>query len=164
MSMNILADQCRYMLWFAEPMLKGLDDTHLALEPVRGNKSAGWILGHLVITADFGRKLCGRAPMYPKEWRATFSPGTTSGIDPGLYPRMSELVTALPLVYTDLADAIVAADDSVLNSVNPFEPARGHFPTVREFLPWLITGHLGYHIGQLGDWRRAAGLGHEAHI
>lgn len=164
MSMKILADQCRYLLWFAEPMVKGLDDSHLALEPVAGNKSAGWILGHLVITGDFGRRLCGRGPICPREWRAKFSPGTNSTIDASVYPRMSELVSAFPAVYLDLADAIISADESVLGAINPFEPARGGFPTVGEFLPWIITGHLGYHIGQLGDWRRAAGLGHKSHI
>jgi hypothetical protein len=31
-------------------------------------------------------------------------------------------------------------------------------------VPYLMTGHLGYHIGQLGYWRRAAGLGHKGHL
>ena len=77
---------------------------------------------------------------------------------------MSELVSSFHAVYTDLAEALVAADEATLNSPNLFEPARVHYPTVREFVPWMLTGHLGYHIGQLGDWRRATGLGHKSHI
>lgn len=162
---TIFADQSRYLLWFAEPMLSGLNDSHLTLEPVQGNKSAGWILGHLAVSGDFGRRVLGRTPICPKEWRAIFSPGTTSGSTAATaYPRMDDLVRMFREVYRDLPTAFVAADDSVLDGPNPFEPAREGFKTVREFTAWLITGHLAYHVGQLGDWRRSSGLGHKSHI
>ncbi len=165
MTAETIAGQSRYMMWFAEPMLNGLDDSHRALEPVAGNKSAGWILGHLAVSGDFGRRILGRTPICPKEWRAIFSPGTKTG-DTAVteYPAMQDLVRMFREVYKDLPDALVAADDSMLDAPNPFEPAREGFRTVREFVPWLLTGHLAYHIGQLGDWRRASGLGHKSHI
>lgn len=160
-----LVDQCRYMLSFAEPMLVGLQDSHSALEPVAGNKSAGWILGHLTVSGDFGRRILGRKPIAPKEWRAIFGSGTRSGdTDPSAYPPMNELVEMFRAVYADLPDALMAADPAVLEAPNPFEPAREGFRTIGEFVPWLITGHLAYHIAQLGDWRRASGLGHKSHI
>lgn len=165
MSLQIIADQTRYILWFAEPMLEGLNDSHLALAPVEGNKSAGWILGHLAVSGDFGRRVLGRTPLCPKEWRAVFSPGTeTGGTAATAYPRMTDVVKAFRDVYADLPAAFVAAESAVLDGPNPFEPARPGFPTVREFIAWLISGHLAYHVGQLGDWRRAAGLGHKSHI
>ncbi|HVD60289.1 MAG TPA: hypothetical protein VNC11_05395, partial [Gemmatimonadaceae bacterium] len=76
---EIIAAQCRHLLSLAEPMLDGLRDEHTTLEPTPGNKTAGWILGHLCITGDFGRRLCGRQPINPKEWRDTFRPGTITG-------------------------------------------------------------------------------------
>lgn len=165
MTAKIFADQCRYILWFADPMLVDLNDSHLTLEPVAGNKSAGWILGHLAVSGDFGRRICGRPPICPKEWRALFSPGTrASDDDRTAYPHMVGLIKEFKAVYADLPDAFLGADASVLSSPNPFEPAREGFPTVGEFLPWLVSGHLAYHIAQLGDWRRAAGLGHKSHI
>lgn len=165
MTMKIFADQSRYLLWFAEPMLKGLDDSHLSLEPVAGNKSAGWILGHLAVSGDFARRVLGRTPICPKEWRAIFSPGTQSGdTAPTAYPRMQDLVRMFREVYKDLPDAFVSANDATLDAPNPFEPAREGFKTVREFTGWILSGHLAYHVGQLGDWRRAAGLGHKSHI
>lgn len=163
--METFAAQCRYLMWFADPMLEGLNDSHLALEPIEGNKSAGWILGHLCITGDFGLRQCGRPPIGPKEWRAAFSPGTkSSDLKPEAYPRMADLVSTFRAIYKELPAALASAEASVLDVPNPFEPARAGFPMLREFLPWLVTGHLAYHIGQLGDWRRAAGLGHKAHI
>jgi hypothetical protein len=165
MNKKIFADQSKYLSWFAEPMLAGLDDSHRALEPVPGNKTAGWILGHLAMTGDFGRRICGRTPICPKEWRTLFAPGTEGvNIPESSYPKMADLIAAFRAVYTDLPDAFASAEESALESQNPFEPARAHFPTVREFVPWLLTGHLGYHVAQLGDWRRAAGLGHKSHI
>ena len=163
--MEIFAAQCRYLLGTAEPMLDGLGASHLALEPIAGNKSAGWILGHLTITGDFARRLCGRPPICPKEWRSLFSPGTTSGgITAESYPRMADMRRVFLEVYRDLPDALLNADAALLGTPNPFEPARPAFPTAREFVPYIMTGHLGYHLGQLGDWRRAAGLGHKSNI
>lgn len=163
--MQILADQCAYLLWFAEPMLEGLTDSHLALEPVAGNKSAGWILGHLAVSGDFGRRICGRPPICPREWRPLFSPGMrTADVEAKMYPPMQDLVSAFRKIYKDLPEALLSAEDGLLDTPNPFEAARPTFPTVREFLPWLVSGHLAYHIGQLGDWRRAAGLGHKSYL
>jgi len=164
MSSEILAGQCRYLLFQAEPMLEGLRDEHLHLEPTRGNKTAGWILGHLCITGDFARRLCGRKSICPREWRSTFQPGTKPGDDSTDYPPMADLTRAFREIYTDLCDAIANPDEASLSAPNPFEPARPAFPTGREFVPYIMTGHLGYHLGQLGDWRRAVGLGHKGHL
>ena len=131
--------QCRYFLTVADGMLDDLGDEHSHLEPVPGNKTAGWLLGHLCITGDFARRLCGRKAICPKEWRTTFRPGTS-------------------------ANAEMSPDEASLSAPNPFEAARPAFPTGREFVPYIMTGHLAYHLGQLGDWRRAAGLGHTSHL
>jgi len=164
MTTDLFVGQCRYLLFEAEPMLDGLRDEHLNLEPIAGNKTAGWLLGHLCITGDFGRRLCGRKPVCPPEWRTIFRPGTTSSDDAAFYPPMADLCLKFREVYSDLCDAFPNADEASLSAVNPFEPARPAFPSGREFVPYLMTGHLAYHIAQLGDWRRAAGLGHKGHL
>jgi hypothetical protein len=164
MTTEMFVGQCRYLLSIADPMLEGLRDEHLNLEPVPGNKTAGWLLGHLCITADFARKLCGRKGICPLEWRSTFRPGTNPSIAATPYPPMADLCRMFREVYSDLCDAAVTPDDASLSAPNPFEAARAAFPTGREFVPYIMTGHLAYHLGQLGDWRRAAGLGHKSHL
>lgn len=163
LSAETITAQCRYLLFSAEEMLNGLNDSHAALEPTPGNKSAGWLLGHLCITGDFARRLCGGKPIAPTEWRDMFRPGTHSGAIQS-YPPMDELCTKFRQIYADLSDLYAAVDQSTLTTPNPFEAARPGFPTAAEFVPYLMTGHLGYHVAQLGDWRRAAGLGHKGHI
>ena len=150
--------QCRYLLALAVPILDGLDDSHRALEPQPGVKTAGWLIGHLATSGDFGRKLCGRPPLCPVEWRKQFNPGTHPSRDAASYPPMRELCDMVERVYGDLADSAAAADPQMLAVENPLAFARDGFPTSGHFLAYLMTGHFGYHLGQLVAWRSAAGL------
>ncbi len=153
-----IAAQSRYLLAQSARIFAGLDDGHLPLEPKPGMKTAGWLIGHLAVTGDFARRLCGRAPLCPREWRATFNPGTHPSSDPGIYPSLSTLRERLVAVYSDLWAAFPSADESVLGAPNPYEPARDGFPTSGDFVAYLMTGHFGYHLGQLFAWRAAAGV------
>lgn len=157
-ALALLAPQGRFILgqgkrWFGE-----LDDSHLALEPIAGVKTAGWLVGHLAVTGDFGRRICGLTPMCPKEWRTLFNPGTFPSLDPASYPPMGELREGLRAVYADFFAAAPHADDAVLAVPNPYTPALGAFPTAGDFAGYLMTGHLAHHLGQLGSWHAAAGL------
>ena len=156
MSMPAAAAQGSFLLSQYERWLAGLEDAHRGLEPMPGLKTAGWLVGHLVITGDFARKLCGRPPLVPKEWRPLFSPGTSPGRDVGAYPPMQDLVAAFQAVYRDLIAGAPAASSETLAAPNPYEPARGAFPTAGSFVVYILTGHLGYHLGQLSIWRAAA--------
>ena len=155
------AAQCRVNLRAAALLTKGLDDTHRALEPVTGVKTAGWIVGHLAATGDYARKICGCAPICPKEWRAKFNPGTIPSRDAAEYPPMAELVGTMQRVYADLAGAAVGLDGAALAAPNPFTPAVADFPTTGDFVAYMMTGHLAYHLGQLQAWRAAAGVRHD---
>jgi hypothetical protein len=71
---------------------------------------------------------------------------------------MRELTGALVAVYSGLSDAALHANPAALKAPNPFLPARDALPTVGDFAAYLMTGHLGHHLGQLLTWRAAAGL------
>mgnify|MGYP001574927164 CR=1 FL=1 len=151
--------QCRFLLTVLGESTAGLDDSHRALLPQAGAKTAGWILGHLSVTGDFARKLCGRPTLCPKEWRALFNPGSTPSTNSSDYPPMADLIAKVREVYADLCDAAMTADPAVLAAPNPFVPARAAFPASGDFIPYLLAGHFAYHTGQLVGWRAAAGLG-----
>ncbi|MEW5915739.1 MAG: DinB family protein [Gemmatimonadota bacterium] len=151
--------QCTHLLSLASAVLADLDDGHLAIEPQPGTKTAGWIIGHLAVTGDFGRRLCGKPPMCPKEWRGKFNPGSQPSLQEGDYPRMVELCTAFREVYRDLSAAALDTQTEQLASENPYAPARDAFPTAGDFVSYLLAGHLAYHLGQLVAWRAAAGFG-----
>src|SRR2546429_1772162 len=157
--MNPTLAQCRYLLSLAEPVLGGLDDSHRALEPQPGAKTAGWLIGHLAVSGDFARRLYGRPPLCPIVWRAAFNPGSQPSWEASDYPPMATLRETFRDVYSDLCATASEADPQSLVSVNPFAPARAAFPTAGHFVAYLLTGHLAYHLGQLVAWRAAAGLG-----
>ena len=156
--MNATVDQSRYLLTLAESILDGLDDSHRALEPLTGTKTAGWLVGHLAVSGDYARRLCGRAPLCPASWAESYRPGSVPSDRPDDYPSMSTLIDAIRSVYRDLCMAVVEAESEALEAPNPYEPAADAFPTVRDFVAYLMTGHLGYHFGQLTAWRAAAGI------
>lgn len=159
--LGLAAAQCGHQFTSSAPLFHGLDDSHRALEPLPGMKTAGWILGHLAVTGDFGRKVCGRPAICPKEWRAMFNPGTHPSRDAAQYPPMAELVDTLRRVYADFGDAAIRLDDAALSAPNPFPPSGRELKTAGEFIGYLLTGHLGYHLGQLQAWRAAAGVPRE---
>lgn len=157
--MSESVSQCRYLMSLAESVLAGLDDSHLALEPQPGTKSAGWLIGHMVVSGDYARRLCGRAPLCPPAWSAAFNPGTQPSPDAVDYPPMVELCGALRAVYADLCEAAEQAPAEALEAPNPFQPAQAAFPTAGAFVGYLLGSHLAYHMGQLVAWRGAAGFG-----
>ena len=91
--------QSRYLIGQAESVLSGLDDALLSVEPLAGTKTAGWLIGHLAVTGDFGRRLCRRTPICPVDWRAAYNPGTQPSNDPGTYPSVAALCEAFRAVY-----------------------------------------------------------------
>ena len=139
--------------WMAE-----LNDDHRALQPIAGVKTAGWLMGHLAVTGDFGRRICGLTPMCSKEWRALFNPGTFPSLEPSVYPPMSSLLETCVAVYKDFFTNAPNAAADVLAMPNPYTLAITAFPTSGDFAAYLMTGHLGHHMGQLGSWHASAGL------
>lgn len=158
LAMHHSAQQCRFFLREMQELVSDLSDAQRGLQARAGGKTAGWLIGHMAVTGDFARRLCGRTPICPKEWRAEFNPGSqpTSNVD--AYPSMEVLCYTAQAVYRDLCEAAIDADPASLAIVNPYAPARADMPTVDVFVRYLMTGHLAYHLGQLSEWRSAAGL------
>jgi len=159
--MNSLAafvPQGRFIFGQGKRWLADLNDNHLALEPIAGTKTAGWLVGHLAVTGDFGRRICGLTPMCPKVWRTLFNPGTFPSLDRSIYPPMAALCETVGNVYRDFFASATDASADVLGMPNPYTPALGAFPTAGDFAAYLMTGHLAHHFGQLGSWHAAAGL------
>lgn len=155
------AAQCRHLLATYGRLFDDLDDSYRASQPTREGKTAGWLVGHLAVTGDFARRLCGAKPICPPEWRAKFNPGTRPSTNESDYPPMAEMVARLREVYADLPASYETAGER-LAAANPFEPGRASFPTAGDFAAYLMTGHLGYHLGQLYGWRAAAGISRTA--
>lgn len=146
------------MVGYAAPSLSDLTDAHSAACPLPNAKTAGWLLGHLCVSGDYIRRKCGRPPLTPKEWGPQFGPGTKPSIEPADYPPMSALRETFEKVYLDLAASAPSLTDEQLAMPNPLELTRARFPTFGDFATFIMTAHLGYHLGQLTGWRAAAAM------
>lgn len=152
------AAQGRFILAGGQRWIRDFTDEHRAREPKAGTKTAGWLVGHLSVTGDFGRKICGLTPICSKEWRAMFNPGSQPSLDVATYPPMDELRDTMRRVYEDLFANGPLASAELLAMPNPYTPALKYFETAGEFAAYLMTGHLGHHMGQVATWHATAGL------
>jgi hypothetical protein len=156
--MNDAATICTHLLSYARPLLADLSDEHVAIPASTSGKTAGWLIGHLCVTGDFMRRKGGRPPLTPREWGPKFGPGTQPSRIRQEYPPMDDLRTAFEGIYEDLIVFAPTVLPEQLAAPSPFEPGRARFPTYGSFLTWIMSGHLGYHLGQLYGWRGAVGL------
>lgn len=155
--MRTSIQQCTYHLAVANNVLNRLDDSHRALEPRAGAKTAGWLVGHLAVTGDFARHLCDSAPLCPRQWRSAFNAGSQPSLDAADYPSMSSLRSTMVAVYTDLCLIAATADPARLAGPNPYAAARASFPGAGDFVAYLMSSHLAYHVGQLTEWYAITG-------
>jgi hypothetical protein len=158
MDLRPFAAQGRFILSQGKRWFIDLDDSHRALAPSSGGKTAGWLIGHMAVTGDFGRRVCGLTPLCSKEWRVMFNPGSHPSLDASTYPTMAGLRDTMREVYRDLLTNGPAAAAEQLALPNPYTPAIEPFPTAGDFAAYLMTGHLAHHLGQLSAWHVAAGL------
>jgi hypothetical protein len=156
--MKDAATICQHLLGYAEPLLADLTDEHLPIADETNGKTAGWLIGHLCVTGDFMRRKAGRPPLTPKEWGPKFTIGSVPSRTGTDYPELAALRAAFDGIYRDLISVAPELPAELLASPSPFEPGRARFATFGAFLTWIMTGHLGYHVGKLYGWRGAAGL------
>ena len=162
--MKDAATTCLHLLTYAEPLVRDLSDEHLSLASEGKGKTAGWLLGHLCVTGDFVRRKCGRPPLTPKDWGPRFAPGTQPSRAPEDYPTADALRAAFDGIYRDLAAFTPALSVESLAMPSPYEPGRARFATLGEFTKWIMTGHLGYHLGQLYGCRGAVNVAESREI
>ena len=141
---------------YAHRLTGDLSDSDLGRQPAPGINPPGWILGHLVVAADYGLQLLGVAKVCPDAWHARFKP--TSVPDGGPYPPLAELLAKYDEVHAALPAAALRATSEWAGNPHPFEPLREALPTQGMLMAHLLTTHEAIHLGQLSAWRRAAGL------
>ena len=60
--------------------------------------------------------------------------------------------------YRQARQKAAAADPEQLSRPTTIQRAKETLPTGQEMVTFLLTGHLGVHLGQLSSWRRMIGL------
>lgn len=146
----------------AQQLVADAPCARLAEVPFEGAKHPAWVLPHLCIAsgmvADYLRGKDGFGCV-PAAWTEVCMPGSECKPDRALYPKKDEVLTTLSAAHAELAETFTNASDEVLAREFPIEDWRSFFPTLGHAAIYVMTHHEPYHLGQVTQWRRAAGLG-----
>jgi hypothetical protein len=117
-----------------------------------------WIVGHLIVTGEFGQRLLGGRVSHPK-WLRTFGPGSTDSFaDDGTFD-FQEMRSVLMDQYRELRRLAVEFQDVESLNRPHGNPIFQDTPvaTVAQLITLLLTSHFGFHLAQLSSTRRSAG-------
>jgi len=146
-------------LGITKRLVSDLSDDQMCAQPHGVVNHPAWSLGHLAVAADHAGKLLGLSSDLPAGWSDTFKTGGIPSPDKNLFPGKDELLHVIAEQHARLAQGLSDADPATLAQPHPNEKSRGHFPTVGDFVIFLMTAHEMDHLGQIAAWRRAMGLG-----
>ena len=148
----------QFLIQYGRMLVSDIPDERLTEQPSPGVNHPAWILGHLALTGDSVARLLGGEKVLAESWGALFGPGSQPGSSRGNYPTKEELLRALEERYERCRQLASEATADALSRPNPMPGLREGLPTVGDLAAFLLTGHLGLHLGQLSMWRRMSGF------
>ena len=147
-----------FLMQYCRMLLADIPDERMAEQPVAGVNHPGWILGHLALTADGALEKLGGQKALPADWATLFAPGSKPSAVRSIYPSKDELLRAVEQSYQQLRQRAATANPEQLARPTTNPRAKETLPTLKELLAFLLSGHVGVHLGQLSSWRRMIGL------
>lgn len=146
------------LLRYGGMLVADIPAERMAEQPLAGVNHPAWVLGHLTLTAVHGLTVLGTTVELADGWGALFAPGSQLTGVRADYPGKDELLAAFQSRYQQLQQAAATASAEQLAQASTHPMTRELLPTARESVSFLLTGHLGVHLGQLSTWRRLIGL------
>ncbi len=147
-----------FLMQYCRSLVGDIADERLAEQPVPGVNHPAWVLGHLAWTADRGLELLGATSMVPAAWVPLFARESTPSNSRSIYPSKDELLGYVERGYEQLRHTAASATADQLARPTPLARAKETLPTLKELIAFLMTGHMGTHLGQISSWRRMIGL------
>jgi uncharacterized damage-inducible protein DinB len=135
-----------------------IPDARMAEQPQGNVNHPAWTLSHLNLTAGFLLQLLDEScPDFDPADLPKFGPGSTPVADSAAHASKETLLKQLTQRHGLLDAAIRAKHATYFDRPSP-ENLRQFAPTIGVITMYLITAHENYHLGQLMQWRRGAGL------
>ncbi len=147
-----------FLMGYCQRLVGEIADERLAEQPVAGVNHPAWILGHLAWTADGALGMLGAQKALPAEWETLFGRGSKPSAQRGLYPAKDDLWRAVEQGYQQVRQKAATASPEQLSRPTTNPRAKETLPTLKEMVAFLMSGHMGVHLGQLSSWRRMIGL------
>ena len=153
-----------YTLGELKKMIADVPCERCAEMPFDGAKHPGWVLAHLTMAAGMGASILQNPEQaevgiagVPEAYRTAGDADPVSTRDS--YATKEELLAEFERVHALFSEELAKASDETMGKPFPNPDWRGFFPTIGHAAFYLMAHHEGYHLGQLSQWRRAAGFG-----
>ena len=150
----------RFNLAHIESLIKDLTDEQMVQQPHGVVNHPAWTLGHLASVSNAVAMALGLESTFPTDWKKLFKAagGVPDGGSVAVFPSKDRLLAELTAQHARVADAVANADPAFFAKEYPDERTRKYFPTIGDYVAYLMSAHEANHIGQLATWRRAIGL------
>lgn len=148
-----------FNLFYAEKLADELSETQLDWQPAADVHPARWVLVHLALSTDYAGKLLGLKRQCPKEWHASYGPGSPAVDASAPKPTKVELLESLRTGHQRIADAVAGVDAATLEQPHGVVFMESSPLTTKgDLLSHLMTSHEATHLGQLSILRRQLGF------
>jgi hypothetical protein len=148
----------QFLLKYCHLLTADIADERMAEQPMPCVNHPAWILGHLAVSAEMVIGRLGGDKFLPAEWGDLFKPGSSPRDVRVDYPSKETLLKGLEDSFARARDAAAGASAETLAAPTPNPRMKEGLPTMCEVTAFILTGHLGVHLGQLSMWRRLAGM------
>lgn len=154
LSLGLFADSLKWLI----ESVQDIPDARMAEQPQGNVNHPAWTLSHLNLTAGFLLQLLDETcPEFNPADGAKFGPGSKPVPDLSVHASKETLLRQLTQRHTQIDAAVRAKHATYFDRPTP-ENLRQFAPTVGKIAMYLLTAHENYHLGQLMQWRRAAGM------
>ncbi|HLJ92153.1 MAG TPA: DinB family protein [Gemmataceae bacterium] len=147
-----------FLMRYCHMLVADIPDEHLAEQPHAGINHPAWVLGHLAWTADGALAMLGAPKLLPIEWKTLFGSGSKPSSSRPTYPSKEELLHVVEEGYRQAREKAASASPEQLSQPTTNPRVKEILPTSREMVAFILTGHMGVHLGQVSSWRRLRGL------
>jgi hypothetical protein len=140
-----------------EQFTKDLTDAEYFKAAVPGANHAGWIVGHLAVSADsMVAQATGGQRRFDDQKHALFDGKSECKADANAYPPRKDIDEMFKNASADTIEALTTFDESKWDNPSPESMPSEFFPTVGSV--WgIIATHPFWHAGQLTTNRVALG-------
>jgi hypothetical protein len=158
MTMKSVLHSFAYSLDFLRDQVADVPSNRMSAQPNGIINHPSWVIGHLTNACQMLGGSIGLPKWLPKDFAKRFGSGSVPVADGEMYPPKEVALVMLRDAQNRFMQAVEELDDSRLDEPFPVESYRDVFPTIRHALTQVLVGHIAYHIGQIGVWRKAMGL------
>lgn len=148
----------RFLVSYCRMLVEDIADERLAEQPLPGVNHPAWILGHLAFSADRACSLLDAPKELPATWTPLFGPGSKPSASRIDYASKDELLRAVEQGFERLRQTIVTATPEQFAKPSTNPRTKNALPSIKDGVAFLLTGHLGVHLGQFSTWRRMIGM------